>query len=419
MKRYLAVGVYILLMSCGADSTEIGSQFFDDSSLDFFYIDSTTVSLSTVQYEKLVTSSNSRLLLGTYVDPKLGALNSSSFVQFKAPSSIDDLKDADISYDYLAVVLNYDQYVYYDTTKLKIDVYEVAEDIDLEDDSYLYNSSTFEVKSDVLGSRTFVPRPHRDDTVEIVLSDELGLELFSKIRDGDEQLDTDAFPKYMRGLAFVPDPSVTSGIIGFSSSPEIRLYYTDRGETPVKQKYVSFESNRYNSYLKTDRSATSIVSLPQDEKLGAEYTNDEAYLQSGAGLALRVDFPYLTTLKQFPDLHVVQAVLEIYPVKKTFDELTPLPTQLTVYAVDGSNDQYGTLESSAVLITDKDTGRYTRHVLDVTSFVNSQLALDAYNENGLLFINTGFTSTVDRLCAASASYEYNTRVKIYFATIIN
>lgn len=419
MKRYLVVGVLVVLMSCGTDSTEIGSQFFDDSALDFFYIDSTTVSLSTVQYEKLVTSSNSRLLLGAFADPKLGAINSSSFVQFKAPSSIEDLQDADISYDYLAVVLNYDQYVYYDTSKLKIDVYEVAEDIELEDDTYLYNSSTFKVKSEMLGSHTFVPRPHRDDSVEIVLSDVLGRELFSKIKQGDDNLDTDAFPKYMRGLAFIPDPEATSGIIGFSSSPQIRLYYTDRGETPVKQKYVAFEANRYNSYLKTDRSSTPIISLAQDEKLNADYTNGEAYLQSGAGLALRVDFPYLTTLKQFADLHVVQAVLEIYPVKKTFDELTPLPTQLMVYAVDGLNGQYGTLDNNAVLVTDTDTGRYTRYVLDVTGFINSQLALTTYNENGLLFINSGFTSTVDRLCAASASYEYNTRIKIYFATVTN
>lgn len=415
--KYWNLIVLIGLIGCGADSTQIGSRFFDDGDLDLTYVDSSTVRLSTVKYERLATSNTSRILIGAYQDDRLGTIKSTAYAQL-APSTSIDLQDEDIIYDYTALVLEYDDYSYYDTSALKINIYELAEEMTL-DEYYIYNNSSFETKDDLLGSLTFSPRPNRDDTVEIVLSDNLGMELFQKALEGDDDLSTSDFVKYFHGIALVPEVSETSGVIGFKSTPELRVYYTDRSVTPVKQRYFALTANRYSSNIQVDRSNTAIIDLPNDERLDASETNDEAYLQSGAGLALRVDIPYLFSLKQFENIYVVQAVLEIYPVKKSYDDLKPLPESLVVYAVNNINEQQGQLANTAQLVTDAELGRNKRYQLDITSFVKSQLSQNSSNDNGLLFLNTNFTNTVNRLYAASSSYEYNTHVKIYFATVTN
>jgi hypothetical protein len=413
--------------SCGTDSSEIGTDFFNEGALDISYVDSVSVKLSTVNFDSLITSDIDKILLGSYNDTKLGRLTTTAYFQPGVNGAID-LDEDKVLFDYAAIVLAYDAYSYYDTTKtLKVTAYKVAEEMEAEDNGYLYNTSHFSTEAAPLGSVSFLPRPHRTDTVEIILDETFALDLYQKAIEGDDALSSNSeFLEYLNGIALVSDTTGSPGIIGFAL-PEVRLYYKDKNETPVEQKYVSFPvtgnfSNLYCTNITTDRSLTKLATLPEfKSKLSSVYTDDEAYLQSGAGLALRVDMPYLKDLTQFDNVFVTQAILEIYPVRKSFNDLKPLPESLLVYKVDKRNAviyQYG---SNASLYEDIYLGLATRYVLDVTSFVKEQMAIQEFNENALFFMlnDPTFRNGVDRFYASTKGKEYRTRLSIYYATVNN
>src|SRR5262245_43275101 len=98
MKRLAIVLIMVVMVACETTSSEIGTDFFTDGALDFSYTDSSTVKLSTVQYERMATSSTGRILLGSYEDEKLGVVAASAFIRL-APSETVDLQDQDVTYE--------------------------------------------------------------------------------------------------------------------------------------------------------------------------------------------------------------------------------------------------------------------------------------------------------------------------------
>ncbi|MBL7858506.1 MAG: DUF4270 family protein [Cyclobacteriaceae bacterium] len=414
MWRILVILSLIGMWSCETGSSAIGTGFFNGGVLDFSFIDTSTVRLSTIQVDKLSTNGAERLLLGRYADNKLGQLVATPYVQLSASSTID-LRDENVSYNYCALVLRYDQYAYYDTATLSFNVHRLSEEMKLEDGA-LYNSSTFLFEPESLGSLSISPRPNRDDSVEVKLSDEFGLDIFQRAKKGGSELLASAFLKYMRGMVLVPKVDNTTGVIGFTASPELRVYYTDRSETPAKEKYFSIETSRYFTNISTDRRYTKITALSARARLPAANTDNQAYIQAGAGLALRVDIPYLRELKQIENFYLIRAELEIYPVKKSFAGLFPLPEALTVYRIDKRND-INAQHTAASLLEDTDMGRDTRFALNVTQFVIDQMELQELNENALLFLMGNFSATVNRLHLANPGAEYKTRLIIYYATV--
>ncbi|MFD1001827.1 DUF4270 family protein [Ohtaekwangia kribbensis] len=428
MKQILFVLAVLTMASCGVDSSEIGTDFFNEGALDFSYIDSSSVKLSTIRIENLTTAAGARILLGSHTDEKLGRITASSYFQVVPTSSNMDLDDEDVSYEYVALVLKYDHYSYYDTTaSMKLNVHYVNEEIVEDDDGTLYSDKTFSVDDTPLGSITFSPRPNRTaDSVEIRLSDELGRDLFAKAVSGSDELSTSAeFLRHFRGLAVFPDSTSSTCLLGFAVTPELRVYYKDKSTVPITtDNYLSFAASTSNiiyTHIHTDLTGTKIASLTEtDVRLSADETDEQSYLQAGAGLLLRVDMPYLRTLKQIDNFYPTQATLDIYPIRKSYDDQMPLPSSLVVYTADKKNNFYAQYGINATLLTDTDLGRYTRYTLDVTSFVKEQMELEELNENGLVFsLAQNFPVSVDRIYAGSNGVDYETRLRIYFVTVNN
>lgn len=416
--------ITFVVSSCEPVSPEIGADFFTDGVLDFSYIDTATVNLSTIQLEELATSATTRMLVGTYDDKNLGKLTATSFFQI-APSEKINLKNLDVRYDRLSMILTLDHYSYYDTLRpLTLSVHRVIEDIE-PDNGYLYSSSNFELQKDIIGSITLKPRPYYD-SIEINLSDVLGKEIFAKAISASDDLTTSAFTEYINGFAIVPDTSISSCILGLATSPKLKLHYLDRSVTPVAERTVTFtvqsSSNVYFTNIAADRQNTSLETFPPlHERLSASSTNGEAYIQGGTGLALRVDIPYLSSLKQLNNFYPTRAILEIYPIKKSFGAATPLPRTLSVFYADHKNNIYKDSEPTAFLVEDTDLNRGTHYSFDVTEFVKTQSDLPLRNENALIFTTdkANYPVSVDRVYAGSPSYQYKTHLRIYFATVNN
>ena len=129
-----------MICSCETESPEIGSDFFTNGVLDFTYIDSATVNLSTIQLDEMVTSSASRMLVGTHRDERLGQITATPYFQV-TPTGEVNFEDKNFAYDHLSFVLPLDHYSYYDTLlPLTLNVHRVTEDITTEN-GYFYNSS--------------------------------------------------------------------------------------------------------------------------------------------------------------------------------------------------------------------------------------------------------------------------------------
>jgi hypothetical protein len=413
----------LMIFSCDQEPSEIGSDFFSDGALDFSTIDTTTVALSTILFENLQTNTSSRLLVGSHQDTKLGKIKALSYFQVSKPASLD-LPDANLSYAYCAITLKYDGYAYYDTTQtVTFRAHRLLESFELDDKQYLYNSSHFLYAAFPLGEISFRPRPHKDDSLEIRLSDDLGGDLYNKVlAKHDVMTQTDELLQYLKGFVIVSETSQHGSIIGFGTSPELRIYYVDNNEVPAELKYISLprgSSAFYFNQISSDRSETNLSLTSSKERLKAEVTDDESYIQSGTGLALRVDFPYLRDFAQHENLFVTKAMLEIYPVRKSSDEHTKLPVQLKPYLVDKRNDITAEWPVNALLYEDIDLNRSTHYELDVTEFVKSQIATEMLNENALVFITTAFNSDVNRLYIASKGIEHHTNLKIYYTTVNN
>jgi hypothetical protein len=425
MKRLhgLIVGC-IMICSCEPESPEIGSDFFTDGALDFTYIDSATVNLSTIQIDEIITSSASRMLVGTHRDEQLGQITATPYFQVTSTGDIN-FEDQNFAYDHLSLVLPLDHYSYYDTLlPLTLKVHRVTEDITTEN-GYLYNSTAFQIGNESLGSITLRPRPNYD-SIEIQLSDVLGQEIFQKAMNGSEDLTTANFSEYIRGFAVLPDTSSSACIVGLKTNPSLRLHYYDKSTTPITKKWLTFgvqtSSSLFFTNVTCDRKNTNLEIMPSPkDRLSSRQTNESAYIQAGGGLALRVDLPYLRTLKQLDNFFVGRAILEIYPVRKSATRSTRLPTQLKVFKADKRNAIYESVEAMATLIEDIELGRDTYYTFDATEFVNVQMELQSLNENALIFTTDSETYPVsaERIYAAAPGYEYKTRLRIYFATVNN
>mgnify|MGYP003579084486 CR=1 FL=1 len=424
MKPFLLVLGSLMICSCEPETSEIGSDFFTDGVLDFTYIDSATVNLSTIQLDEIITSSTSRMLVGTHRDEQLGRITATPFFQVTSTSALN-FEDQNLTYDHLSLLLPLDHYSYYDTLlPLTLNVHRVSQEIKTEK-GYLYNSSTFQIENESIGSITLRPRPNYD-SIEIKLSDGLGMEIFQKAMNGGDELSGTNFTEYIRGFAVVPDTVNSSCILGLTTNPSLKLHYYDKSVTPTVKRYTTFNvgsaSGLFFTNITCDRKDTPLELMPSPkDRLSSRQTNGTAYIQAGAGLSLRIDLPYLRTLKQIDNFYFTRAILEIYPVRKSSTVSTKLPTQLKVFKADKRNAIYEEIEVMATLVEDIELGRDTYYAFDATEFVKAQMELQSLNENALILTTdkTTYPVSAERIYAAAPGYDYKTRLRIYFATVNN
>ena len=231
----------IILTSCDSDVDTgefvVGSDYLAVTNA-VISIDTVTVNVSNVKSDSLVTSSQSRILIGIYDDPFFGKVNSESYFQF-ATSSFNlysENSDTDATgyvFDSIAMILKYDKYYYADTTKVQtISFHRVLNKIKSKsDDNNFYNSSTIKYDSNSLGTFSFRPKPIGKDSVNIKISNEFGTEIFNKFKN-NEITTNDEFTDYLKGFLLKTISTESSSIIGFNLSSKLRLYYSKgKGDT--------------------------------------------------------------------------------------------------------------------------------------------------------------------------------------------
>jgi hypothetical protein len=402
MKRcfWFVVGLLLIvsLFSCNLSSIqefEVGEGFVDSGS-GVVLIDTMNVATSTVQFDSIITNNSTSLLIGGYKNSYTGTVTASPYFQLNSGTFTID--DDDLIYDSLVVKLNYDGYYIGDTTKLMtMNVRRVAEEIALDDNGYLYNTSSFLLDGESLGEATFYPRPLSSTSFYIHLSDQLGKVLFNNIIAKNDTMTTSSyFREYFRGMAFVSNENQNQAAVGFAhDSVSVRVYYHELVKTveskektyftfPVSTTDIWYNQIRHNS----SGSLLSSIAANKNELISS-FTSDQTMVQAGNGVYTKIKIPGISFLKGYgKNVAFIASKIQITPLENSYSDSNPLPDSLSVYIADRKNRITSQLSTSlgytyANKVVPSEYGKLPYYEVDVSSFFTSGIAA-SLNDNCLL-----------------------------------
>ncbi|MFY0713183.1 DUF4270 family protein [Seonamhaeicola sp. NFXS20] len=414
---FIGTIIMVFMFSCSDDikSYPVGSDFIDND-VNLKVLDTFTINAGTFKLDSIITSSTSRILLGSVKDDYFGNLTAQSYFQVV---NSDFSISSDAVYDSIGLVLNYDNYYYGDTTRVQTyKVHRLQEYFEPQDDGdEFYNVSKLEYDEEPLGEFTFSPRPtSTSDSIYIPLDKDLGEEIFNKIRDNDIN-NSDDFLQYFYGLTVIPDTLVDSNVLGFTytSSSDIdnnsgmRIFYTEdyddtsEDNDQVINFYIPSSDKHFNA-INSNLSGTVIENLDDQETTIDSYDTDQLiFSQGGIGVSARIEMPTLKYLKTLSDESTsLSAELTFAPLLNSYDETRPLQDSLAVYIVDNKNRIVSQLTdvdantSYAILNQDNDEfNESTYYSIDMSGFVNTIFNSETDLNYAIMIQFIDYNKTVD------------------------
>lgn len=425
-KIYL-VSAYCLaasLISCDSHGFEMGDNWVNESTRTIV-IDTCTVQLSTVMLDSLPTSGGSHIFVGSYRDEYFGSSTAASYLTFDCVDSFgyDDNIDnkRKIRFDSLTVMMTYDSLYYGDTTQLMtLRLHRLKEQVELDDNGYLYGHSSFAYDPVPIASKSFRPKPTSKRTIEIRMPDELGREFLDKLQEGDEIMtNTEKFVKYFNGLVVTADES-SKAIIGFKSgdSTRMRLYYHIIAEN--REDYTAdFTQDQSLQFTRMthDRSGTPLQEISRNKKeIISAQTGNKAFIQGMAGLYTKIEFPHLNKIMELGAYgNIIGAMLYIYPVKGSYGGKTyaPLPDSVVMYVSNELNVTTGAITNNneelqiGNLNIDDNFNEDTYYEYDITEFIKDQLGKFGIYKSNLQMIVSDYGNSLNNIVIGNQNLGKN------------
>lgn len=426
----------MLFLACQTDNSEgdfvVGSDYLSINN-KVLLIDTLTVNVSTVNFDSLVTSNQSRILIGNYTDPILGKVKSESYFKltpdnYSLGSSSSDTETINYVFDSIAVILRYDRYYYGDTTKTQtINIHQLTQKVkpNMESSSF-YNNSSLSYDSQSIGSKTFHPKPIGKDSINIQINSTFGKNLFNKLYK-NEITNADEFDDYFKGIVIKPSTENSSNVIGYTTKSVLRLYYkktnSDSKHSLIKDFTISDLTKQFNN-ISLDKTGTIIQNLPDSRsKLASELTDNSAFIQSGTGLACRIDFPHIKELKHISEKGIiVDAELIIKPVKNSVSPLFPLKDSLRVYECDNLNriskiltNSDGTNMLAKLNTTPDEFNENIGYKVNIGSFLYQEMRKTTNSKSSLILAFPNISKGLDRIVLGNQKNSENKlKLKIYY-----
>ena len=410
------------------ESFSIGSDFISSQS-SVTVIDTYSVKMSTVIFDSIPTSGSDNLLTGQYRDEFLGLSGVTGYFQINMPA-ITTVETGAV-FDSITLVLNPATVSFGDTLKpFSLSVHRVIENINYTNDNYMFNTSVIDYDENPLGEYTFYPKPNVTDTISIRLSDVLGQELFSMMKNDADEISTDEkFLKFFKGIALVSGTS-NNCVIGFEASDSlvnmvIHAHTVAAEKIELSYKFPLATSGiRYNHFY-FDRTGTPLEKLKtQKEEINSSECEDKAYIQAGAGITTRLDFPGLGKIMEIQQRHYFYKAELIFKPLPLSNKQIPFPEELNFYTCDKFNRLISLYDDSDgnALATDFNYDEFynekSYYSIDITSYIKEELSDSFFNEDNGLLINLPdetSTGTLGRLVIdARENSMYRPILKIYF-----
>lgn len=314
--RGLAVFFFlgIILVSCRKpeDDLGLGAQPSEDL-LNVNVIDSVTMITYSIKEDSLRTDELSRNLIGSYVDPEFGKLETASYFQLRTSAQSLTFTPDSIVVDSVVLSLVYDSY-YGSLSDQNFVVYEVLDDFYLDSLYYTNSSLTIDNLNNLIepGFETLTPDPFTELTVgsDTALAPMLRLRLRNSVGESFIQADPadletpEDFVAFFKGV-FVGVNNQTQAegdgaILYFDpidSWSKLTVYYRDRTsgieDTTSIDFNISDQSARFTVSAK-DYSGRPASMLLADSTLGQQ----EFYVQTLGGLKGAISFPHLEDFKE-------------------------------------------------------------------------------------------------------------------------
>lgn len=426
------------LISCGTDTDAgefvVGSDYLALNN-KVILVDTLTVEMSTINLDSLITSTQSRILIGNYDDPLFGKIKSDSYFQlstntYALNNSGSDTEAIKYVFDSISMILKYDNYYFGDTTKVQtFDIHRLIQKVkpNTEDNNF-YNNSKLNYSPESLGTISYKPRPIEKDSINIKMSDAFGAELFQKLKKR-EVTDFDTFTEYLKGFVLVPSSSNSSSVIGFSASTsKVRLYYSkyqaDTEETPYILDFTILDKTKQFNSISSDKSGTLLQNLSvPTSKLASSLTEHQGFIQSGTGVSCRIDFPNIKQFKHISDNGaIVAAELLLKPVNNSYSDKYPLSDSLSVYVADNLNRISGTLlnsESKSVYgILNKKTDEFNENIgytIPIGGFLQKEMLKPTDSRSCLILTLPALSKAVNRVVLGDQKHLNNKiQLKIYY-----
>ena len=371
----------IAVISCSSeiynDSEFVAGETFTDSNIRLILVDTLTVSTSTMKFDSITTSESTRILTGKYTDSVFGSITASSYMQFLPETYTID---SEAEFDSIVMVLGYDKYYYNDTLqKNTIHIKKINENLKPESDDYFYNTSNIGYDEDDLGFLEYYPRPLAGDSITITLVDDFGTDVFSRLQEKNI-VNSDEYRDYFKGIGIVPDDTV--------------------------QEYMDIQINATTSPIPFFNKITAddpIVPLQTltNSKVNLESadSNNQSFIESGIGIAMRVQFPHINSLYDIPgNGTILDGVLKIKPVAQSYDDHLKLRDTLAVYVVDQNNNLTETLTSTSYAILNRDNQEFNDIYYEISlAYYLEELQLkDRDIDDALILLPIDYNSSVDR-----------------------
>ncbi|GGE95336.1 DUF4270 family protein [Hymenobacter cavernae] len=437
--RSLSVAGSLLLAALATACSDPGSIGNDlpvsTDKVGLTYVDTFTVRTATVLLDSIPSSTSTNLLVGRYVDPRLGTVEARAFTQVGLGSAF--VPSATSSFDSLVITLRADAYRYGDTTRTQHLLVQRLEE-NFVDKTY-YTSDALRYNDTPLGqigtSRakeyTFRARPGAR-TFRIRLNDDLGKELF-QLGQTQQLNSEDDLQRRFKGLVLSPGASDNAALLRLlatDNASALNLYYHEAA-APADALVRSFTltvGNRHFYRLRADRRASLLAPLTKSyQALSSTNTAAETYIQAGLGLYTRVDIPYLTDLRELGGTFaIISAELTMESVQGTESPYLAPPARITVGLTDAANRRGSTLSTADPTVpvtgtyqrlistrTGLEQGRYT---FQLTTYAQALLNR-TFTNNGLLLSPTTTDDVARVVLGASRNSTNPLQFRVYYARV--
>lgn len=424
IRRYLpALLLVAAVSSCQKTGFTYNNIVDNNQNTDYVLSDTLSMQMKTIQQDSMPTSGSNVMLAGKRADPLFGTSSAQSFFQIAQPNAVDIPLNGS-GYDSMVLIMHPNGYISGDSTQeQQLQVYRVTSTIQTATNFYyLYNSSNFSTESTAIGEFRGVIRPTVDKEIRAYMSNTLGTQLFTMLRDKSGDITTNpTWLDFFKGLNVRggPNSKTVNGFAATDTGLVMRLYY-HINEQVVTARYVDFKmqaSNLQFNQVKTVRTGTALAPFDGTVKvLPTASTGNQGFCQPIAGTATRIDIPYIKNLVYLGQFFKIMKVyMTVKPVVGSYVN-DRLPPRVALCELDKNNNVTDTLTYGQLRI-DNQFNVNTNYTFDITNYVIKEQTVADFYSRGLLLTPsaTDARTTLDRLVIGNQQNTRNpAKIQLYY-----
>lgn len=430
---YSLLAGILACQACQDNNSSLGSSLVESSFYNIF-TNTCTVDLSTIRMDSIETREDTIGHFGHYADTLWGEVTATYYAEY-TKNTFSTTDGHDYQFDSLVLRMTPSGHYWGDTlTPQAVSVYRLKQPIVLDNDQDLYNTTVTATEDAPLTHFHYLPQPGHGREVEVRLPDDMGRQLLADILTEETYLDTqEDFKKVFPGLALVADPgsSCITGFLVNDSSMTLNLHYRDISNQTTEST-LTFSVNTEYAYtgVRHNAAGTPLDTLQSgiENLIHASSMGYRAYLQGLTGYYNQIEFPDLNELENEGEIVSVEsATLYLYPLARSYNEVSQLPEELRIYITDENNvlEDYvygsnGVTVQTGNLTVDEMYGRETYYTFDLTEFIRNNFGTSGTRRQKLLMsltdeeMATTFNQVVfTTLPGQDHQCRLDVRIKIY------